>query len=336
MSGNKKGYFGKHAKSSAMVVSLAIHLILVAVAVSFVAVTVINKEDQNFEAKNVQRPKVPLKKLQVPIDIKKKKMMKPKLRKRIVVQPKLNQQMPDIKMPEITGVKGGVGSVGDGIGGGGSLGFTMPQINIFGLKSRGEKVFLILDCGPSMMVDSRGGIPAFNIIKNELLTIVNKLPSTTLFNISVYSKDSTYLLFPQMKSATPGNVAQAEAWLSPLNQFKEGMGNRDYGPGTLGPGGVGRTKANAAEPPLHNTGYWLRPSLMAMQQQADSVYVLTEGWGAMHYVAEVVDGAGWSDSKMKQFNSAVAKAQAHVCRGKSSGGEKKGCLPRCCRLPGLS
>jgi len=305
----KKKFFAKHAKSSAALISLGIHAVLILVALSFVAVTVIQKDDQVFEAKNVKRPKVPLKKLQVPVNIKKKRTQKPKLRKRLVVTPKLNQQIPDIKMPEITGMKGGIGSAGDGIGGGGSLGFTMPEINIFGLKSRGEKVFLILDCGPSMMVDERGGIPAFNIIKNELLAIVDNLPDTTLVNISVYSKSSTYLLFPKMVSATPDNVAKAEAWLRPLNQFKPGMGNRDYGPGTLGPGGVGLTKANVAEPPLHSSGYWLRSALMAMQQQADAVFVLTEGWGSLNYVKEVFEGETWSESKMARFKEAVAKAK---------------------------
>ena len=154
-----KRFFTKHAKSSAVMVSLGIHGILLVVALSFVAVKVIQKDDLSFEAKPVKRPRMQLKKLQVPVNIKKKKTQKPKLRKRIVVKPTLNK-IPDIKMPEITGVKGGLGSAGVGFGGGG-LGFTMPEINIFGMKSRGEKVFLILDCGPSMMSDARGGMPAF-------------------------------------------------------------------------------------------------------------------------------------------------------------------------------
>jgi hypothetical protein len=305
----KHRFFAKHAKSSAMLVSLVIHLVLIAVAVSFVAVTVINKDDQHFEAKQVNRPKVPLKKLQVPIDIKKKKTPKPRLRKRIVVKPKLEQKIPEIKMPEITGVKGGMSSAGDKIAGGGSLGFTMPEINIFGLKSRGEKVFLILDCGPGMMSDARGGIPAYNIIKNELLTIVDNLPNTTLFNLAVYSKGGTYVLFPKMQSATPDNVAKAEAWLGPLNRFKPGMGNREYGPRTLGPGGTA-TKEHLALPPLRSNGYWLRPALIAMQQQADAIYLLTEGWGALNYVKETFQtGANWDEDDKAEWQAAIVKAR---------------------------
>jgi hypothetical protein len=305
----KRRFLTKHAKSSALMVSLVIHCILILVALSYVAVTVIKKEETQFEAVQADRPKMKLQKLQVPVNVKKKKMLKPKLRKRIVVQPKLREKMPDLQMPEMAGIKGGLGSADAGLGGAGSLGFSLPEINIFGLKSRGEKVFLILDCGPGMMADSRGGIPAFNIIKNELLTIVDNLPSTTLFNISVYSKNNTYILFPQMKAATAGNIATAEAWLLPLNQFTKGMGNKEYGPKTLGPGGGGSTKENITEPPLRSAGYWLRSALMAMKQQADAVYVLTEGWGSLNHVEEVFEGNTWSEDKKKKFNEAVAKAK---------------------------
>ena len=52
MSRNKK-FFVKHAKSGAALISLGIHAALVVVALSFVAVTVITKEEQKFEAKPV-------------------------------------------------------------------------------------------------------------------------------------------------------------------------------------------------------------------------------------------------------------------------------------------
>jgi hypothetical protein len=98
----KRGYFGKHAKSSAAAASLAIHAILIVAALSFVAVRVIVKDDQTFEAQKINRPRMKLKKLTVPVNIKKKKIQKPKLRKTIVSKPKTRSL--DIKMPEISGV----------------------------------------------------------------------------------------------------------------------------------------------------------------------------------------------------------------------------------------
>ena len=158
----RKRFFTNHSKSSAMVVSLAVHAILIVVALSFVAVTVHIKDDQKFETKSVKRPKMPLKRLQVPVNM--KKAQAPKLRKRIVVQRKMNQ-MPDIKMPEITGVKGGMGSAaGGGFGVAGGLGFSMPEIDIFGIKGKGEKIFIILDASGDMMVDEIDLVTGTNLL----------------------------------------------------------------------------------------------------------------------------------------------------------------------------
>jgi hypothetical protein len=130
------GYFGKHAKSSAMMVSIVIHTIFVVVALSFVAVQVIVREDQTFEAQAVKRPKMKLKKLTVPVNIKKKKIQKPKLRKMIVAKPK-NKSM-DLKMPEISGIKGGTGYMDEG--GLGGLGFGMEMDLFGGNKGSGNEL----------------------------------------------------------------------------------------------------------------------------------------------------------------------------------------------------
>lgn len=303
----KKRFFAAHAKSSAAFVSLGIHALLIVIAVSFVAVTVIQKEEKTFEAKPVNRPKMKLKKLQVPINIKKKKSQKPKLRKRIVVAPKMNQTMPDIKMPEITGVKGGMGSgMGDGLGNAGALGFTMPEINIFGVKGKGEKVFIVLDSTPWMMLDEMGGIPAYEIIKAELVKILGRLPPTVLFNIAVYDRNQAFVLFPHLVSANASNVAKVDAWLKPLNAVKAQMADRDYGVKTLGPGSQRITEDFSMEP-VKNVRQWLQPTFLAMKEQADAVFLLTEGWGEIYHNEK--EAKEWSDAKRKRFQEHYAKAK---------------------------
>ena len=74
MGKKRKRFFANHSKSSAALVSLGIHGVLIVVALSFVAVTVINKPEQTFDAVKVKRPKMAIKKLQVPVKIKKKKV----------------------------------------------------------------------------------------------------------------------------------------------------------------------------------------------------------------------------------------------------------------------
>ncbi|VGO12532.1 hypothetical protein PDESU_01085 [Pontiella desulfatans] len=307
MSGKKKNrYFAKHAKSSAAVVSLGIHAILLVVALSFVAVTVIQKEEQNFEAKAVTRPKIKLNKLQAPMKMEKKRKPKPKLRKRLVVKPKLNQKIPDIKMPEITGVKGGFGSgAGDGLGGGGGVGFSMPEINIFGVKGKGEKIFIILDSSPSMMVDQMGGIPSYTLIKEELVKILGKLSPTVLFNIAVYEIGSSKVLFPKMVPATQGNVAKVKEWLDPLNAVSTGMGDRDYGIRTLGSvQGSQTVQGDFKVGKIEDQREWVKPVMHSMEEKADAVFLLSHGWGTLWATIGAADE--WSESKWERWNKAVA------------------------------
>jgi hypothetical protein len=126
----KRGFFLSHKRSSALVVSVAIHGIFLIAALSFVAVNVIIKNDQTFEVKEVKRPNMKLRKLQVPVK-EQKKTQAPKLRKTIVAKPK--NPTVDIKMPEIVGVKGGTGYGRSG--GLGGLGFSF-DMDLFG-GSRG-------------------------------------------------------------------------------------------------------------------------------------------------------------------------------------------------------
>ena len=312
----KKAFFAKHAKSSAALVSLGIHAVIILVALSFVAVTVITKNDQNFEAKPVKRPKMALKKLQVPVNIKKKKMQKPKLRKRIVVQPKV-AKMPDIKMPEISGVKGGLGGgTAGGLGGAGSLGFSMPEFEIFGIKGKGEKVFLVLDSSDGMMFDEMGGIPAYTIIKEELIRIVDELPSTALFNVAVFDRQN-FTLFPQMVSASSSNKAKLKAWLEPLNAVSQGMGKNDYGVKTLGTGGIEHKEQALAgifeeKGEIPSDAAWPRSTMLAMEAQADTVFLLTCKWGNLGAGGQVDprEMEAWnksSDKKKYDKNLATAK-----------------------------
>jgi hypothetical protein len=326
----KSGFFAKHAKSSAALVSLGIHAVLIVIALSFVAVTVIQKEEKAFEAKPVNRPQMALKKLQVPVNIKKKAARKPKLRKRIVVQPRMSSSMPDIKMPEISGVKGGLGGgVAGGIGDAGGVGFSMPEIEIFGVKGKGEKIFLILDTGNHMLIDEMGGIPAYTIIKEEMIRIVEELPPTALFNVCIFQGGNVQTLFPTLVSASDANARRTKAWLDPLNSADDSAKSGNYGIKTLGPGGVnkgGDYRIGKFAKPLkkgglvyggHWTGgrVWYDAVMVAMQQQADTVFVLSNAWGHQRVALnEVPTFQEWKDttSAGKRWKDFVAKGKAKL------------------------
>ncbi len=108
-----------------MMVSIAVHVILFFVAGAFVAVEVMQRTETKFEGKQIVRPKMKIKRLQVPIKV--KKIQQPKLRQTVTA--KAPSTSMKFKMPAIGGIKGGMGSMAGGMG---SLGFGMNFDTLFG------------------------------------------------------------------------------------------------------------------------------------------------------------------------------------------------------------
>ncbi len=90
--GTQKGFFGRHSKSSAWLISLAIHAILVVSAVFLVAMKFIPREEVVFlPGHYIKQPKVPVKKPSIPTP---KKNVMPK-----------NLPVPNRALPKITSMK---------------------------------------------------------------------------------------------------------------------------------------------------------------------------------------------------------------------------------------
>ena len=220
----KKRFFAQHAKSSAALVSLGIHAVLIIVAFSFVAVTVIRKADQAFEAKPVSRPRMQLKRLQVPVNIK-KNTQKPKLRKQIVAK-NVRRNIPEIQLPEITGVKGGMGTGGDSFGGLSEIGFSMPELDFLGAKAEGEKIVFVVHFGPAT-ISASGDSPGNPFsrmtgltIRNRLEDLVDSLPPYTLFNVISYYAGDAWAMEPTLQLATEENKQKLKEWMSSVNPLE--------------------------------------------------------------------------------------------------------------------
>ncbi|MFL2859680.1 MAG: hypothetical protein ACJ0BW_02935 [Pontiellaceae bacterium] len=220
-----KRFFTKHAKSSAALISIFLHLIIVIVALSYVAVSIIQKDDKTFEAKPIKRPVKKLKKLQVPVK-EKKSRPKPKLRKQIVVK-NLNRNTPDFKMPEISGIRGGLGSSGDGGSSVEAIGFTMPEMNFLGAKGKGEKVCFLVHFGQSTMQHAldMNGNPVYTpysrmtslVIRNRLSELISNLPAYTLFNVAGFQMSSLWAMSGEMLSASNVNKQYLFEWMESVN-----------------------------------------------------------------------------------------------------------------------
>ncbi len=312
----KKRFFLNHAKSSAMVVSLGIHAVLIVVAISFVAVTVVKKAHNQFDASIVTRPSLPSKKLQVPVKMKKKRP-KPKLRKQISVKTRMDRKIPEIKLPEIKGIKEGLGSADDNLGG---VGFSVPEVDVFGVKSKGEKVFLILDSREFIMYDEVGGIIGYTLIKDELVRIIDSLPPTTLFNIAVFDSKKRVVLFKNMVPASQANVDKIRKWLEPLNKVSKGMAADDFGPKTLAKGGHPITEDFRTGKIQKDKGCY-PPIAEAMKQQADTIFLLTSTYegndGGERIPMSKMEERKWEESYQKALKLLDKENKERLAKGEA-------------------
>lgn len=267
-------------RSSALLITIVVHVALFLIAGTFVAMEVIERQEAKFEAKQISRPKMKLKKLRVPVKFEKKmKQASPKLSARMTVNP-VNVKSVDFKMPDTAGLGGsGGGGLAGAIGLAGNMGFSSTQIDLFGLKSSGEKMIFLLDAGGNMMGDDLGGIPAYTIIKKELLAIIDLMPPTALFNVLVFTDKECRALSPDMLPATDANLQRFKQWIMPLNAQ-----NQNYGLSTLGSEGT----AIAFEPlsPLFSSqDNWVAGLGYAARKGADVVYWL----GNNEYMESIYD-----------------------------------------------
>lgn len=119
----KKGVV--RGRSAAFLITVGVHIALIVGAGLITAMVVIDKQQTTFEGKQIKRPKMKLKKLQVPV--KTKKIRQPKLS--MTVAPPKPVKM-DLAMPAMTGLSGGMNAIAGA--GGGSIGFGM-DFDPFGL-----------------------------------------------------------------------------------------------------------------------------------------------------------------------------------------------------------
>ena len=317
----KKQFFSKHTKSSAVVVTLALHGVFIVAGLSLVVMHTVGNEDPGFVHRVPVRKPIPLRNLQPPATSRQPKASRPNMA-RIEVNVKLDRKVPEIKLPDMRGLKAEIGgAVGGSVSALSTIAFAMPEVSIFDVRGKGEKIFLILDAGEHMLVDDMGGIPAYTIIKQEMIRIINELPPTAVFNVCVFGRGKTQVLFPQLVAANLVHAQQAADWLAPLNSADESVRSGRYGIQTLGRGGLSQKddlRAGAfADVSSHSEDVygqegWFVAAMSAMQQQADTVFLLTSSWGRHRRVS----GKRSAEQKNWMQSSAGKRWQEHADKAK--------------------
>jgi len=105
-----------------------------------------------------------------------------------------------------------------------AVGDLTDKIHVFDIDALGEKLLFLIDVEPQLMIDSRGGMLTYNVIKQEVIKLVQGLPSGILFNAILFHDEGMHAWKPSLQSATAGNKQDFTEWLTPVNATKAEVG----------------------------------------------------------------------------------------------------------------
>jgi hypothetical protein len=139
------------------------------------------------------------------------------------------KQIGNIAVPDVGDLPGMEDSftVSDGLGGfsgggvlggaAGRIGIGMSDISVFGLKSRAERVLFVIDASDGMLIDKKGGLHSYRVIKGEIVTMVENLSAGTLFNVVFYRGKDLLFFKPQPVPAGDAVAKELKRWAAPIN-----------------------------------------------------------------------------------------------------------------------
>jgi len=213
-----------------ILISLGLHLLALVVFGSYTLVKMVLPDEAEFE----EPPAV--EEIEPPPDVK------------VEIKPQAapqQQEMQDLRMQQVGNISVAavdvdlpsmeqsftVSSGLGGFGGGsllgntrGNIGLGVSEVNVFGLKTRAERILFAVDASKHMLVDEKGGLNSYRAIKKEITTMVENLSTGTLFNV-VFFDDGKLLFFkPNPVPAGTEVAAELKRWIQPVNADIESLG----------------------------------------------------------------------------------------------------------------
>ena len=92
----------------------------------------------------------------------------------------------------------------------------MSNVNVFGVKSKSERIVLVVDSSKNMLTDDKGGLYSYKIIKEKVTEIISNLAPGTLFNVILQGDNRLSLLFqPKLVPAGKKNLEKLTQWFAP-------------------------------------------------------------------------------------------------------------------------
>ncbi|MDF3056531.1 MAG: hypothetical protein K0R17_746 [Rariglobus sp.] len=292
MSSQPRTLYRRLTASVPLLITVIVHVVLVAVAGYFVTEQLIGKK-KTFEASAASEPSIAQKQVEHRLQVARKAggsaSASPVSAARIFSTAENALQMP--AMPDLPSVGAsalsgmgfgkGMGAVGTGTGYGTGLGASLGtggrgfmSMSFLGVTNqRASKVIFIVDISSGLMDIRKGGFRAFEILRHEISRLVSTLPPSNEFNVILFDSTSIRLFAGELTPATVGNKTAFFEWIKPINADLQSLGMRSI------PASSPRWSNSAPEDlkldPEYRPPFWAGAIHAALQQKPDTVFLIT-------------------------------------------------------------
>jgi len=263
--------------AEAVAVSVLVHLILILVAGSFVAVRYVQKRDTELNVV-MREPKLERRQLQMPETLQRvrKTSRRPK-----IISTQAAASDTKFSVPDLGGIGGfDTQSYEAPLSRSGydfrvlskGIGVSAPDFKFLGIRGEGEKVLFVIDGSADMISESCGGVAACDYIKKELDEVLTELPPSVLFNVMLYDGTTVSEFRSRMVPVSDRNRTALSGWIAPA------LG----GSGAIG---LSAEKNTYIPPVIYETAVedetrgWARALQAALEQRPDTVFVVGHDWG---------------------------------------------------------
>ncbi len=286
-----------------LLVTVIVHVVLIAIAGYFVVSEQIIGKKKSFEASNATESVVQ-KQVEHRLQVARKgggsASSSPVSASRIFSTAENALQMP--AMPDLPsvgasslsgmGFGAGMGAVGTGtgyntgIGSGNGIGSGFMTMSFLGTTSqRVSKVVFIVDVGRDLLDIRKGGFDAFKIIREEIMKLISRLPPSAEFNVVLYerqswSTNSVPSFSDKLLPATVVNKQQFFDWIKPVNATPDSIG--------IGSARGRRVRwtpkdiSTAGLDPELSTPEWSRALHFVLEMEPDTIFIISGSQGALY------------------------------------------------------
>lgn len=295
-----KTLYQRVTASVPLMVTIAVHVVLILVAAALVVSEQLTHKKKEFEAPPPSDNSAVQKQVEHRLQVARKaggsSSSSPVSASRIFSTSQDALQLPS--MPDLPssgasamagmGFGAGLGAMGTGTGfntggvGSGMVGKGFMSMSFLGVTNqRASKVVFIVDIGKSMMDVRKGGFEAFKIIREEMMKLISKLPPSAEFNVILYEqyswRNSSVVAFDsKLLPATAGNKQEFFDWFSKVNTLD-----------SMGLGSAVGHRVNWTPKPLTGAGIdedlrppeWALGLHFALEQQPDTLFIVAGGPG---------------------------------------------------------